>query len=102
MLAEMKALRESYGGDKNAINRHSVRYYEWPDVGFFAIDRTLNGNPKFFELTELYHDPRKQSEKFYIPRTIPIGRNRYFGDGLNWPQAEQLASEAIQKIIDEV
>ncbi len=75
MWKEIRELRANFGGDKHAINRHSVRFYEWEGVGFFQLDRNMSCCPPCFELTDLYGDPRDSSPKCYIP---PVFRRRSF------------------------
>lgn len=100
MLTEFKDLRERYGNDKRAINRHSTRYYQHSNGGFVMIDRILDISPPCFELLDLLHDPRKPSETCYIPTTIKIGDNRFFGDGMSWNQAEQLADKRLEEFCE--
>lgn len=102
-MIELKELRDRFGNDGRAINRHSVRYYQWSDPkqhsGFFMIDRTLDGVPPFYELLDLDHDPRTD-HKPYIPRTIKIDGQRYFGDGLSWRDAEIIARKEIERLCE--
>lgn len=101
-MKEIKELRANFGGgDGRAINRHSVRYYEWEGVGHFAIDRILDTDPKCFEILELLHDPREPVTQPYVPPTLKIDGKRYFGDGLSWRKAESVAKAAIIKVCEE-
>lgn len=94
---ELKELREVYGGgDGLAINRHSTRVYHWERVGFFVLDRTLDGVPNFYQLTWLEHDPRKKCERTYFPKWVDCGGGQYWGGGLSWRAAIDRARKAVR------
>ncbi len=122
-MKEIKSERKNYGGDENAINRHSSRIYEDKYRAFYEIDKTLDGCPPFYELLERSDlrwvqqegppSNRKGGIKSLESRAskyCPIFLNnikvipncRYFGDGLTWEQAEDLAKRAIEKFINEI
>lgn len=96
---ELKELRERFGGgDGQAINRHSQRYYRWEAVGFFCLDRNLSCSAPYFTLMELQADPRIPVERGYIPQVIRFDGREEFGDGLSWPAAEEAAQRRIREI----
>jgi len=68
-------------------NRHEVRVYESPDGRRFILDRTLDGVPPFFRLTENRGEPRRP--------TLRVQGHDYWGDGWEWEQAVAAAGEAI-------
>jgi hypothetical protein len=91
-------LSVSFGGDKNAINKHSIRYYKvmlFEKPIFFRLDRNLSGSPKFFNLTKMEHDPRETSDHDYIPRTVKVEGKENWGDGYSWPKAETSMFNAL-------
>ena len=87
--------REVYGHDDRAINRHSVRRYSVPGhTPAIYLDKTLDGSPPFYELYDFSNGS--------LAVNIPVDGKRYWGDGLPWNQAVELAGEAIDKWFDEM
>ncbi len=68
-------------------NRHEVRVYEYLDGRRFVLDRTLDGVPPFFRLTE----DRGEA----LRPTLRVQDRDYWGDGWEWEQAVAAAGEAI-------
>lgn len=103
-LQEHKELREVFGHDERAINRHSQRYYsvEGTDEWFY-IDKVLDACPPCYELLELKHNPLKNPEIApYFPKTIEFTPGfRFFGDGVSWKEAEKLATEKVNQLFEE-
>jgi len=122
-MVEIISERKRYGGDKNAINHHSSRIYEH-EGSFYEIDRNLDIIPRSYELLErsdlkygeerIWDRSKNKSKKVkslhsratqfnpIFPKTIKVDfDNRFFGEGLNWKQAEKLAEKAIKKLDDE-
>jgi hypothetical protein len=101
-VIELRELRETFGHDTRAINKHSVRSYECGGV-FFNLDRTLDGVPPFFTLTRLKHNPREFNAVppcgYYFPRVVQVEGAEHWGGGLSWRRAEMLAFEAMQNNI---
>lgn len=95
---EITELRERFGGDKSAINKHSVRVYHWPEMGWFKLDRNLSCCPPCYHLVELRGDPRTYSGEPYMPRVVKVDQKDYFGDGLPWTKAEAMAMKSIHEI----
>ena len=86
---EIKEARELYGNDKHAINRHSVRQYQVPgNTAPFYLNKTLDGSPPFYELYVF--------DRRIIGDSIPVNGQQYWGEGLTWSQAEELAGKAIE------
>jgi len=69
------------------INRHAVREYRSEDGRTFILDRTLDGVPPFFHLTERGDQPH--------PKPILIDGQEYWGSGWNWAQATAAAEHVI-------
>jgi hypothetical protein len=91
---ELTEFRERYGGDSRAINRHSVRVYEFQG-SFWKLDKTCDGAPPFFNLEELPFDPRKTSG---MGQRVKVEGADYWGDGYSWPKAEKAAFAVIVAI----
>ena len=79
-LVEYHYSRDVFGNDQSAINRHSIRVYKI-DNRTFVLDRTLDGVPPFYQLTETI--PGR-----FLAKTIPINDKDYWGDGISWRNAE--------------
>ena len=69
------------------INRHAVREYQAEDGRTFVLDRTLDGVPPFFHLTE------RRGQMRSMP--IPVEGQEYWGSGWSWAQAVAAAEHAI-------
>jgi hypothetical protein len=109
-LKEIKSLRQIYGNDKNAINRHSSRVYEDAETGeFFEIDKTLDGVPPFYELLSrsdlrrkvcnglIYYESTASKTIPIFPEQIVVNGEPYWGSGITWRQAVLLAQKAIEQ-----
>jgi hypothetical protein len=90
-IVERKDMRETYGHDERAINKHSRRVYRVNhDFGVkYVLNSTLDGCPPFYNL---YYCKGNR-----IPPThLTVNGEQYWGGGLSWPQAERLAFKAIR------
>ena len=88
-IMELLNSRERYGGDKSAINRHSIRVYMY-NGKTYVLDRTTDCNPRFYELYE-------RTDGIFS-KTIKIFGKRYWGDGISWKHAIKIARYTILKM----
>ena len=96
---ELEDERQVFGNDTQAINRHSVRVYKIPGHdGKFYLDKTLDMLPPHYNL---YTFPNARwNDQHGIPtfaQNIPVNGEQYFGAGLPWAKAIELAGDAIEK-----
>ena len=82
-ISELKDRRERFGGDKRAINRHSVRVYECAGQTF-TLDRVNDACPPYFTLGQ-----------DSTGKTLPVNGERLWGDGWSWGKAEDAAMIVI-------
>jgi hypothetical protein len=96
-IVEVPFSRESFGGDTNAINRHSVRRYVDSDGCEFSLDRTLDASPPFFSLWSF---PVATNHPWLpaLGESVPVDGADCFGDGWSWQQAETAALAAIRSL----
>jgi len=80
-------LREVHRYTWTGTNRHEVRVYEDLDGRRFVLDRTLDGVPPFFRLTE------DRGEALHV--TLRVHGHDYWGDGWEWEQAVAAVEDAI-------
>ena len=80
-------LREVQRYTWRGTNRHEVRVYAYLDGRRFVLDRTLDGVPPFFLLTE------DRGEALGL--TLRVQGHDYWGDGWEWEQAVAAAEDAI-------
>lgn len=83
VLAEVD--RVSFGGDKNAINRHSVRKYMTQAGVLFMIDRQTDCRPRSFQL----YGPMSLDFRGICPGW-KVGGHDYFGNDWSWSHAERV------------
>lgn len=107
-MKELIELRESFGNDKRAINRHNVRYFEHEGV-FYCLDRVTDAYPPYFTLERYNHDPRKSleeegfgsgSKRLVIPTRIKVkGEEHWHTDSTSgkksWAEAVALVTPLI-------
>lgn len=92
-MKEIIEERKRYGGNKDAINRHSVRAYKFDGHDpLIYLNKTLDGSPPFYEIYS-FDSPNK-----LLSTNIPVNGNRYFGDGFTWKQAEKQLKQTIQEL----
>lgn len=94
IIVEIPFSRESFGGNRRAINRHSTREYITSDGNHYLLDRTLDALPPFFTLYELPATSRR-----YVPRfgaLVRVDGRDCWGDGLSWAAAERLTLQTIE------
>lgn len=82
--------RETYGHDKRAINKHTVRTYRDDQGNHWILSRCLDGSPMFFEA----YGPYRPGIQGLLPRFKIMGQD-YWGDGWNWAQAERVFLSAV-------
>ncbi len=92
-LVELKQHRRTFGHDGSAINRHSIRIYQH-DTRLFILDKTLDGVPPFYSLSEIHTKGGKIVEGT-INRTILIEDEEYWGNGISWANAERLVLKVL-------
>jgi hypothetical protein len=95
-VIELPFGRESFGGDSDAINRHSIRHYVSSSGSEYTLDRTLDGCPPFFTLWA-----HTTSRHAFIPsfgRAVPVDGAEQWGDGWSWSRAEAAALAAINAL----
>jgi hypothetical protein len=92
-LVELKNLRENFGNDQTAINKHSVRYYR-KGKQVFMLDKTLDGVPPFYSLSEV--PKSNHSGNPMLGRRIHMDGKEYWGSGFSWADAER----AIMELLD--
>ena len=81
-VVELPHLRERFGGDKHAINKHSIRIYEDQRGRRWYLDKTLDGVPPFYSVS----GPWTPGTKTFAPHLKVMGEN-YWGSGLGWTSA---------------
>lgn len=98
-MKEIKEERKRYGGDKNAINRHSVRAYKFDGHdNLIYLNKTLDGSPPFYEIYEY----SANNHGNFLSTTIPVNGFRFFGSGLSWKQAEKQMEKTIEHWFEEM
>jgi hypothetical protein len=104
---EIRSDREYYGNDTRAINRHSVRCYAIPGHSSrIHIDRILDASPPCYEM--YYFELEGISQRLAemgrhvcdLATTIPVNGQRYWGEGLTWNQAIEVANQAINFLME--
>ena len=88
MLTEL--CRERFGGDRRAINRHSVRYYLVESGLILAMDRTTDGMPMFFSTTL-----RKVDFVGVVP-SLRIEGQQCWGSGYSWIKALRILEKELE------
>jgi len=100
-IKELRSERQTYGGDKRAINRHSERTYKSSRGNKYILSKTLDGSPPFYEV---YYDESHVPLGYMmskIMRHIRINGESYWGNGLTWKQAEEIFFAEIKKMEEE-
>jgi len=87
-VAEHKPARAVFGNDEKAINRHSVREY-FCNGNRYGLDRTLDVIPPIFKLYLIPEDPG-------LCPTVLVNGEEYWGSGITWKKAEEIALPAIR------
>lgn len=87
--------RERFGGDKTAINRHSVRRYVDIETGDqYTLDKTLDGAPPF------YHAEGPRAHDRTRPFTPSVKHlAECWGDGWPWRKAVRALLQALDATI---
>lgn len=94
-IVELVEKRERFGGgsayrDSRAINRHSVRVFEYKGRKY-TLDRTLDSVPPFYTLT------RQPESGFGIGVTVKVNGRDSWGEGWSWSRAVANALHAIRE-----
>lgn len=92
----MTGLVEVERGSWNGINRHSYRQYHFHNL-LLTLDRTLNGNPKFFTLEAIEKDKLKG-----VGITLKVEGQEYWGDGITWIEAVKKMEFALAEKMGEI
>jgi hypothetical protein len=87
---ELRELRDRFGSDKRAINRHSVRYYQYGPYRYM-LDRTLDVKPPYFILYQ-------QGTSVFTP-IVKVNGKGAWGDDWSWARAEEAAYQAVRRIV---
>ena len=92
--------RERFGGDKTAINRHSVRRYVDIETGEeYTLNKTLDACPPCYQA----EGPRAHDRKRIFTPSVK-GLDAYWGSGWTWRKAvahflQHLGAEVVGRSI---
>lgn len=87
--------RETFGGNKQAINRHSTRLYLTEEGLLYELDRNLSTYPPCY----CVNGPRIANHEGVV-RVMKVGESEYWGDGKSWTWAvNQFIQEITSRIV---